>query len=242
MRSALPLLAAATAAAACAAAPAAHAGPADATTVLRPGLTPTFQFAPEGSKTTRVVYRGTCRYSLCRYELNTVDGSARARDRDYRRRRVTTYASQGQAVEFAIRVRVLADGVSEGDERLFVELTQERLDETSTTVVRRARATLLIPGDFARTQPCRVCADRVVTPVPGPPVPDPGPQAVQQVTDVPVATTPEPETATPQLDPSSPAPGTEDPAPSYDPALATRLERLTDTSVSGVASAGPVVR
>lgn len=245
MRFALPL-AAAIAVTALAGPPAAHAGPvASPQDLLRPGLTPTFQHAPEGTKTARVVYRGTCRYALCRYELQTADGSARAKDGDYRRRIVRSYATDGQRVEFAIRVVVRADAIDEPDERFFVDLTQERLDATTTTVVRRARATLLIPGVFVRERPCTVCSDRVLTPSPGVPTPDPGPQAAPlPQADGPVAASPQLEdAASPQPEqPSSPAPGTDDPAPSYDPAHALRVERLTGTSVSGAASAGPVVR
>lgn len=251
MRTALPL-AAAIAVTALAAAPAAHAGPAASPPdLLRPGLSPTFQHAPEGTKTARVVYRGTCRYALCRYELRTADGSARAKGGDYRRRVLTRYAGNGDRIEFAMRLMVRADAVDEGDERFYVDLTQERLDATSTTVVRRARATVVIPGVFARERPCNVCADRVLTPAPGSPVPDPGPQTALPSATAPAAASPQLDTASPQLEdaaspqleqPSSPAPGTDDPAPSYDPAHALRVERLTGTSVSGVASAGPVVR
>lgn len=214
------------------------------TVAVRPGLSPAFQQADEGTRTARVTYRGTCHDTACRYELRTADGSARAKDGDYRRRLLTRCAGHGDRVEFAMRVVVRADAVDEGDERFFIDRTREWLPPTRTTVVRRARTTIAILGVFPRVRPCAVCADRVVTPVPGAPAPAPGPQApTRHVRDAAAASPQLEAAASPQPEqPSSPAPGTEDPAPSYDPALALRVERLTGTSHDGAASAGPVVR
>lgn len=236
MRRHLPLAVLAAATAALTAAPAAHAGPLSGVDEVSPTFKhpfgPTFVRAAEGTKDRRIRLDTTCHADDCRYRLETIDGSATAQSRDYRRYRRTGSTSRGGRVRLTVPVIVFTDDVDERDETFRVRLT-ETLTDGTTRKTSTLWATVLIPGNVIdRVSVCAACVELPAQePAVTPPIPDPGPQVAD---DAP--TTVNPATTTP---PAATDPATEGP---YDPATVLRPGHLTSgITVVGTAPAGPVI-
>lgn len=213
-------------------APAAHAGPLsgvdEVSPMFRAPFGPTFVRAAEGTKDRRIRLNTTCHADLCRYRLETMNGSATSQSRDYRRYRRTARASDGGRVALTVPVVVFADDVDERDETFRVRLTETITNGTKTTTG-TLWATVLIPGNIIdRVSACAACvALPPQQPAVTPPIPDPGPQ----VADVAPTTI-------------DPAPVT-DPAPETpaDPSTVLRPDHLTTgITIAETTPAVPVIR
>lgn len=232
MRRRLPLAVLAATTAALSIAPAANAGPLsgvdEVSPVFRAPFGPTFVRAAEGTKDRRIRLNTTCHADDCRYRLDTIDGSASALSRDYRRFRRTASTSRGGRVALTVPVIVFADEVDERDETFRVRLTETLTNGTARTTS-TLWATVLIPGNIIdRVSVCAACVELPAQqPAVTPPIPDPGPQ----VTD----------TAPAAVDP---APAT-DPAPELPsgPSTLLRPDHLTTgITIGATTPSGPVIR
>lgn len=222
----------------------AHAGPTGpvgdtASPTLLLGFSPSAVRLPEGTKNVIRYRTATCRHVWCEYTLQTVDGSATFRSpRDYRRRKVTKTAFNGQKIEISLPLFAYKDDRPEYDERFTVQMKARLSSETAITE-RTASAQVTIPGELIRglETTCRACVEvppQQELPT-GPPIPDPGPQIAQATTAVDAA-------SAPQTAPPATTETTTDPATSLDPSAVLHAGVIPGACVACGAPTSPVLR